>query len=755
MNRLLITAVAAVTTVVATLAWRGFSEGPERYLLPLLGVAALVAVSGELGRNRRVPALVLVPAQLVVTGWALVGLLAGSWLPDPSALAAARDAIAAAVESARLHKAPVPVDGPGVDPLLLVFGAGFVLVVDALASTWRRPSLVALPLLTMLAVPVAVTGDPGWGVFAATALGLCLVLALDQAGRVRAWGRRAGSGSGRLRHSVLAGGVAVSATALAVTGALVVPTVGLDGFGLGPGSGGREQVTLTNPMADLRRDLRRPDDVPLMRVRTDDPDPSYLRIAVLNRFAGSVWSPGDRDIPSDQSADGPMPPPQGVLANITSRSHEWELRATGEFTSTWLPVPTPALAVEATGDWRYDLATMDFLAARTRTDTAGLEYRATGMRLDLDGERMRLALPGRLLVDPQFIELPGGLPQVVEALAEEVTADLESDFEKAVALQRWFRSDGGFTYSLDVAPGSGSDDLVNFLTVDRTGYCEQFAAAMAAMARSLGIPARVAIGFLAGERLDNGEWEYSAHDLHAWVEIFIRGHGWVLFEPTPSDRAVAAPGYTERVEVEPGVPDPTAAPTPTPEPTTAPPDPGVELPDEEQPSTGDDTGQAGVPWRGLAVLAALVGVAALLACVPRVLRMRRRRTRRRAGATAEDAWQEMRDAALDLGYQVPRGRSPQEAALVVAGWFATPSEHRDPVRPERGPETNPAAAAALDRLVRALEEQRYSATGGVTVATDLHADTDEVVAGLRAGAPHQRRRRADWLPASLWPTRRE
>ena len=60
-------------------------------------------------------------------------------------------------------------------------------------------------------------------------------------------------------------------------------------------------------MVDLRRDLLRGEDTPLLRVATDDPDPSYLRIAALNRFCDKEWSTGDRDIPDDQRADGRCP----------------------------------------------------------------------------------------------------------------------------------------------------------------------------------------------------------------------------------------------------------------------------------------------------------------------------------------------------------------------------------------------------------------------------------------------------------------
>ena len=146
-------------------------------------------------------------------------------------------------------------------------------------------------------------------------------------------------------------------------------------------------------------------------------------------------------------------------------------------------------------------------------------------------------------------DLPNDLDPIVHELAVTVTAEEPTRFEKAVALQQWFREKGGFTYDDQVDLGNGTDDLVRFLTEGdggRTGYCEQFAAAMAVMARDLGIPARVAVGFLVPEQVGTDEYVYSAHDLHAWPELFFSGSGWVRFEPTPPGRASGVPDYTDR-----------------------------------------------------------------------------------------------------------------------------------------------------------------------------------------------------------------
>jgi transglutaminase-like putative cysteine protease len=75
---------------------------------------------------------------------------------------------------------------------------------------------------------------------------------------------------------------------------------------------------------------------------------------------------------------------------------------------------------------------------------------------------------------------------------------------------------------------------VGFVVDTRTGYCQHFAGSMALMLRLLGIPARVAAGFVPGHyRESEGVWRVTDHDAHAWVEVWFRGYGWLPFDPTP------------------------------------------------------------------------------------------------------------------------------------------------------------------------------------------------------------------------------
>jgi transglutaminase-like putative cysteine protease len=116
--------------------------------------------------------------------------------------------------------------------------------------------------------------------------------------------------------------------------------------------------------------------------------------------------------------------------------------------------------------------------------------------------------------------------------ARGVAGQTSSPYAAAVALERWFRTTGGFTYSEQPGSTPGLPPLVGFVVDTRTGYCQHFAGSMALMLRLLGIPARVAAGFVPGHYRD-GVWRVTDHDAHTWVEVWFRGYGWLPFDPTP------------------------------------------------------------------------------------------------------------------------------------------------------------------------------------------------------------------------------
>ena len=190
---------------------------------------------------------------------------------------------------------------------------------------------------------------------------------------------------------------------------------------------------------------------------------------------------------------------------------------------------------------------MDFLAVPDDLTTEDLEWSVQGIDPDygIDGEFFQDSAPNA--VDDEFLEMPGGLPSIVRNLALAATDGAQSDYEAALLLQAFFREN--FEYNLEKAPaGIGGNAFETFLSDTtpggRTGYCEQFASAMAVMARMVSIPARVASASSQPDDLGNGNFEYSSYDLHAWPELYFEDAGWVRFEPTPVGRAEAAPDYS-------------------------------------------------------------------------------------------------------------------------------------------------------------------------------------------------------------------
>lgn len=759
---------AAATTWVAMLSWRGFTEDSSRFLAQLVLVGTVIAGSGALARWWRLPGVVVLLAQVLLA--TVVGslLLTGYPLPVGGAWTELRILLEGAVDSANQYASPVPRTADySVAPLLLLGGLASMLLVDVLACTARKVPLAGLPLLTVYSVPVSLLeGGLAWWVFVLTAAGFMTMLYLHESEQVARWGRPLGDGPESEEppgFSVRTGAIGTSArmiggvaTTMAVVVPIVIPTLSLEVFELGGGSGGGNDISIENPMADLRRDLMRGEDIPLLQVTTDDPSPDHLRISVLNRFSDNEWSSGDRDVPTANLADGEVPQLQGVPNTEPRRFYDYDVSVTDDFESTWLPTQAPISAIEAEGDWRFDESTMDFIAGDDDLTTAGLDYSMTAVELELDAAGLAASSTSDVGIADELLDLPSGLPPLVSDLAFGVTADAPTRFEKAVALQNWFREEGGFTYSLEQAQtGNGVDELEAFLRQGdggRTGYCEQFAASMAVMARVLEIPSRVAVGFLEPREVGPDTYEFSSYDLHAWPELYFPGAGWVLFDPTPPDRVGSVPGYTtEDVSVN----DPSVDPN---RPSNQPaPDPETQRPSasaEPTPESVDDGGSAsgsGFPW-GWALGGAGGGLGLVaLVLAPRMVRGKRREERLEGGP--ESAWEELRATVVDLRLTWPEARSPRETRHRLVEGFGAPLDSTRAERPAHGAGIAPEAEASIDRIVRELELSRYS-RDHLGDAGSLSDDVLACVAALEAGVSSRVRRRAEWLPTSLLVRRR-
>jgi transglutaminase-like putative cysteine protease len=156
---------------------------------------------------------------------------------------------------------------------------------------------------------------------------------------------------------------------------------------------------------------------------------------------------------------------------------------------------------------------------------------------EIDGGPIGNGLPGRVveplddLARARFLELPA-LPPRVATLARDLTAGSRDPADAAQRLVRFLTRE--FRYTLAIERLTALDPLEEFLLVRRTGHCEYFAGSLAAMLRSVGIPARVVNGFLRGEWNPYGRYFIvRRRDAHSWVEAYLDGRGWTTLDPSP------------------------------------------------------------------------------------------------------------------------------------------------------------------------------------------------------------------------------
>lgn len=454
---------------------------PATWLWPVGVVALAVVALGALLRAVPVPrhptarAALTTGAQVVLGGLLVAGLLLPQtalfgFLPTAETARAAATHFVRAAEAVWFGSAPLPAEAP-----LVLTLACTVMVI--LLDTFLAHDRSVLALLTVAAIGTAPTVITRFDVdlvwFLAFA-GFALIVLRRSAGRDEKAPRRAPVG------------VALGVGAVAVAATLVVaPGIPLSASGFGSAA----QVTL-NPTLDLGDDLRQPQAFDVVTLATDAGRAPYLRIATLSDFDGEVWAVDD--LPTQPLSDGfgPLPLPDGMKTQSTSIRVQ-------DVTGSWLPLPYPAIGVSGLDDeWRAMPGNRSIVSEQV--SPADQDYTISTVIVAPSQEQMRAdrARGG----DPVHTALPADVPGSVAVLAREVTAGAESDYDRLIALQSWFRTQ--FAYSLD-APveegfdGSGAEAVGRFLEV-RAGYCVHFAGAFALMARSLEMPTRIVVGFLPG-----------------------------------------------------------------------------------------------------------------------------------------------------------------------------------------------------------------------------------------------------------------
>ena len=721
-------ALAALSAAAGLALGRVFDSG--RYVAAVLAAAVLPHALGVLARRLRWPAWAT--AALVVGGlagfvvWALVPSTTWFGVPTGTTIDTIGRELRGGWHVLRTAAAPAPVtDGTRLLAVLVTWTVAGV--ADWFAFR-RNATLAAVAPALVLFVWACTLGTSGSelltvGAFTLTAaafLALQNVAVLD---RRRSW--LAASQPARAHWIVPA--VVIGLAALVVGVALAPAVPGADRDPLidlaksGPRhNGGSNYNTSVPPLLDVGAKLRRGDNVELFTVSS--PQPDYWRLVALDDFSASggpaQWTlsaKGSDEVHSDLPTEGPS----------GSLRQEFTIGPLGE---RWMPaayrpvaVSTPALQVVSSGTLVTDHDTVkglrysvDSELAPTRDEVTPKQQAATARPVPSDVRK--------------FTELPADLPPEIGATARQVVDDAGAmtPYAQAEALRDYFWTN--YTYDLTVDLADDTDAITTFLH-DRRGFCVQFASTYAVMARSLGIPARVAVGFTPGTVAD-GEYTVRAHDAHAWPEIYLSGLGWThLFDPTPPANGVAAGGSHL-----PGDPATNPIASPSPVATTAVPG------SSSTTSPGHGTSEGGTPattrapqtprvsaanpgggsplWLVALVIVALgTGLALAYLAVVAVAKSRRRARRRHVsdpGVAVQGAWDEALDRLREANVPPDPALTPLELAQTPPRFGATAATR--PLRAlarsytvvrygDRAPTADDAEQAweSFDQLDRALD----------------------------------------------------
>ncbi|MFH7335781.1 DUF3488 and DUF4129 domain-containing transglutaminase family protein [Streptomyces sp. KHY 26] len=754
---------AAAATLMASCALLPLVNGPS-WLLELVPLVVVQSGVGAVARRVPLGRPLTVVAQAVTTlllltlvfarGHAIAGLI-----PGPDTFPYFAELLRQGAQDVSQYAIPAPLTD-GIR-LMLIGGALLIgLLVDTLAVTFRSAAPAGLPLLALYSVAAGLShGGPDWLWFLVAAGGYLMLLLAEGRDRLAQWGRVFGAVPRAQGGAQDGGAVApvrtgrrIGAVALGV--ALLVPLVlpsmrgGLlaeDGTGPGAGPGRGGTISAVNPLVSLRDSLNTTDDRTVLTVRTSNPDISdlYLRIVSLDDFDGTTWKPAQRHI---VGVPDMFPAPAGLNPDVRRDATRTTVRAADWYAQDWLPMPYPPSKVRIGGSWRYEPVGMTLVGDHGET-TRGKTYQVTSLDVRPTAQQLASAPQPPAALRREYTTVPATLPKVVAQTAREVTAGARNHYEEAVRLQDWFSVDGGFQYDTQVAVGSGPGAIANFLR-KKQGFCVHFAFAMAAMARTLGIPSRVAVGFAPGTPQTDGSVTVSLKDAHAWPELYFQGVGWTRFEPTPTRGVV--PSYTRSVSPGTSQPDqslpskhgsaePSAAASAGEDCTNG--QGACDAPSAAAVPAGDGSGP-GPWWLALTGLAALVVLAVPLA--PLLWRARVRsvrlgghaRTEEGAAAHTLAAWQELTDSAWDLGILPDDSLTPRGAAGRI-------------IRLGR---LDPAAGAAVHRVADALEQVLYAPRP--RPAAGVADDVRQVTGALHDTATRRARFRARFLPRSavrvLW-----
>jgi len=760
-GRARLTICAAAASLMAGFALVPLTSSSAWFLKAVL-LVCLQAGVGALARRVPLARPLTVVVQALISLIALTMMFAahqalGGILPGPQAVRQLSQVVQNGVTDVSNFAIPAPVT-PGIRMLLIGGVLVIALAVDTIAVTYNSAAPAGLPLLALYSIAAGLADGGVWLYFLVAGSGYLLLLLAEGRDRLSRWGRvfssappaggwaggpasaSAGDGSAPVRNGRRIGAMALGIALLAPA---LLPSLGsglLDtsGHGGGSGIGGRGGGSV-NLVAALQDNLNQPDNHEVLTYTTDSKDLSgmYLRIAALDKFDGKEWVPSNQPTVAVPSV---LPMPQGMAPDVKYRAVNTTVRVNDSYVQGLLPMPFPALSVQAPGSWVYQPEGRMLIGEHGQT-AAGVHYAVTSMSVEPTAAQLASAPRATGRIAQQYTQVPDSLPAIVKQTALQQTRTATNDYERAVDLQRYFTS-GQFVYNTEAKAGTGVDAIARFLQT-KEGFCVHFAFTMAAMARTLGIPARVAVGFTPGTPNSDGTMSVGLKDAHAWPELYFQGIGWTRFEPTPYRGS--APAYTQTPSSGGGDNEQDTAPhgtTPTPTDT---PSAGQSCGPDRRGAASVDCGASGAVTNGGSGgggdggRIALAGLAALLVlavpAVPALWRSRLRARRLGGGRRVPEgpalaAWREVIDSGWDYGVLPDDSETPRRAVarLVREGGLSGP------------------AAQAAGAVATAVEETLYAPRP--RPAAGLAAEVQRVRAGLRGSATRWGRVRALVLPRS-------
>jgi transglutaminase-like putative cysteine protease len=312
-------------------------------------------------------------------------------------------------------------------------------------------------------------------------------------------------------------------------------------------NGGPSSRVTVSPLVDIRGRLVDQSDVEVFQVRSAKP--AYWRLTALDTFDGQIWRSGGRygEANGDLGADRPA----GL--GVDRLEQRFTIDRLG---ALWLPAAFQPVSIDGQGaSSRYERNSSTLIVDTKYQNSDQLEYTVVSEVPAPTAEQLKAVEQTAPDSMAPYEALPEDFSPKARQVANEVVAaaQVSDPYGKALALQDFFRDRGIFAndgitweYVLNPAKTGQDNSAIDAFLESHRGYCEMYAGTYAAMARSVGLPTRVAVGFTWGDvdPQDPTLYHVKGRHAHAWPEVWLGDQvGWIAFEPTPGRGAPDMAAY--------------------------------------------------------------------------------------------------------------------------------------------------------------------------------------------------------------------